>query len=226
MSSGVIARGWGMNCTSATLFPLIVVLLVAFAPEARSAESAFARCPPKQRLTGQISDFRMRNSNPDMEWSYRDNWANHTGPALENLSKGHYTRDVMADLNFTLTWWPNHVHALNALIQYDAGGGKAYEFMPTECYFVDARRLFPDDASVVLGQGKFYWQKERLQDAKESYETALELSGASAEAHYNLGLVYFELKDYAQARQHAESAYALGHPLPGLRNKLKSVGRW
>jgi hypothetical protein len=32
--------------------------------------------------------------------------------------------------------------------------------------------------------------------------------------------------DYAGAREHAERAYELGHPLQGLRNRLRRAGHW
>lgn len=43
---------------------------------------------------------------------------------------------------------------------------------------------------------------------------------------YNLGLLYFDLKDYDNALIQAQKAISLGHPLPGLKNKLQSVKRW
>ena len=46
----------------------------------------------------------------------------------------------------------------------------------------------------------------------------------SAEINYTLGLLYFEAKNYQGARACADRAYALGYPLPGLRNKLKKAG--
>jgi TPR repeat protein len=48
----------------------------------------------------------------------------------------------------------------------------------------------------------------------------------NATAHYNLGLLYFDKKNYSKAKVHAEKAYALNFPLPGLRNRLKKVGKW
>src|ERR1700682_1722293 len=41
-----------------------------------------------------------------------------------------------------------------------------------------------------------------------------------------LGLAYFDLRDYDNALDRARSAYRLGFPLPGLRNKLQEVGKW
>ena len=49
--------------------------------------------------------------------------------------------------------------------------------------------------------------------------------GASAEINYNLGLILLELGDLDGAARHAELAYDLGYPLPGLRAKLQRLGR-
>ena len=50
--------------------------------------------------------------------------------------------------------------------------------------------------------------------------------GKSAEIHYNLGLIYLELGDADRALEQAHAAYALGYPLPGLRNRLQRMGKW
>lgn len=49
--------------------------------------------------------------------------------------------------------------------------------------------------------------------------------GDSAELHYFLGLMYIELNDIDSAVEHAQSAYRLGYPLPGLASKLRKLGR-
>jgi tetratricopeptide (TPR) repeat protein len=50
------------------------------------------------------------------------------------------------------------------------------------------------------------------------------VGGSSAEIHYTLGLVLFDMKQYELAAEHARRAYALGYPLPGLRRKLAAAG--
>ncbi|MET0101179.1 MAG: hypothetical protein ABW078_05545 [Sedimenticola sp.] len=70
-----------------------------------------------------------------------------------------------------------------------------------------------------------------LRDAgqlKESLDILLKgneaTGGDSAELHYFLGLAYLMLDDVKSAKKHADKAYTLGYPLPGLRNKLKKKG--
>jgi tetratricopeptide (TPR) repeat protein len=49
-------------------------------------------------------------------------------------------------------------------------------------------------------------------------------AGQSAELQYFLGLISFDSKEYPKAVEYARKAYALGYPLPGLRNKLQAAG--
>ena len=53
---------------------------------------------------------------------------------------------------------------------------------------------------------------------------ALKLDQGNANIHYNLGLVYLDLKDYPKAREHAQRAYELGFALTGLRKRLEAGG--
>lgn len=48
---------------------------------------------------------------------------------------------------------------------------------------------------------------------------------ASAELHFLLGHIYIEMGDLDLAVEHAEVAYELGYPLPGLASKLRRLGR-
>jgi hypothetical protein len=50
--------------------------------------------------------------------------------------------------------------------------------------------------------------------------------GTSAEVQYNLGLINLELGNTEGARANARTAYALGYPLPGLKNLLRKKGEW
>ena len=45
-------------------------------------------------------------------------------------------------------------------------------------------------------------------------------------SHYDLGLAYLDIRDYASANREAHAAYRLGYPLPGLRLRLERMGRW
>lgn len=75
--------------------------------------------------------------------------------------------------------------------------------------------------------GAYLFREKKFAEAREVLERGIEtVDKPTAEMHYFLGLVLLRQKDYAQAREQAEQAYSLGYPLPGLRNKLRSVGHW
>lgn len=50
-------------------------------------------------------------------------------------------------------------------------------------------------------------------------------AGGSAEIHFLLGHIYIDRGDLDSAAVHAERAYKLGYPLPGLASKLRRLGR-
>jgi tetratricopeptide (TPR) repeat protein len=62
--------------------------------------------------------------------------------------------------------------------------------------------------------------------ARKQLELAREKARDDANLSYNLGLAYFDLKDYALAREYAKRAYELGFPLEGLKKKLQQAGQW
>lgn len=70
-------------------------------------------------------------------------------------------------------------------------------------------------------------QQHRLADARDVLKRADGvMGGKSAEVQYNLGLITLEIGDAESAHANAVTAYSLGYPLPGLKNKLRKVGHW
>ena len=61
-------------------------------------------------------------------------------------------------------------------------------------------------------------------EAMRELEQAAKLLPDNAEVNYNLGLIYFDRKDYQTSQSYAKRAYAGGFPLPGLRRKLAAAG--
>jgi tetratricopeptide (TPR) repeat protein len=84
----------------------------------------------------------------------------------------------------------------------------------------------PRDGMVPLIYGIHLHKVRKLDEALKLYKAAEKLEPRASEVHYNLGLLYVDKKDYRQAVLHAKKAYQLGYPLPGLRNKLISLGVW
>ena len=67
------------------------------------------------------------------------------------------------------------------------------------------------------------WEKKAQEalDVLLRYDQAKETDAADAEAF--ISHAYIELGLFDKAREHADKAYQLGYPLPGLRNKLERL---
>jgi Flp pilus assembly protein TadD len=149
----------------------------------------------------------------------------HLNADVENLRAGQ-SGTIMADLDYTLRAVPNHHRALYAVSRYQLAGGDPEQFRTAECYFDRAMRFKPDDGMVYLIYAVHLEKKGQLEEAEKNYRKAIELMPESAEAHYNIGLHYVAVKNYEKALEHAHTAYRLGYPLPGLREKLRRAGKW
>jgi tetratricopeptide (TPR) repeat protein len=85
----------------------------------------------------------------------------------------------------------------------------------------------PQSADAYVALAYVYSQMNKKTDARDTLvqgNTAVD--GKSSEIHYNLGLIELELGNTESAMAHAKEAYALGHPLPGLRRKLMQAKVW
>lgn len=172
---------------------------------------------------GMKTDYRDRTT-PQLRWSIQDNKQNHLDPARMRIERGEFSRNVLADIDWTLVRYPNHHEALSLLISYSLVADKIYEFQPPECYFNWAREFAPDDVNVLMAQAYYKWRTGRISEAIEVYKNAIEIEPGSGAAFYNLGLVYLEQKDYPNALNCASTAYGLGYPLTALRDKLADAG--
>jgi len=152
----------------------------------------------------------------------------HFHPQFEQLIGS--PAQLEADITYTLRAIPNHYRALLALSRLEQRTGgqlpgfKTDKSETAECYFTRALRFRPDDAKVLMAQGMHLHSRKRYKEALASYQRAEALGISSSQFWYNFGLLMFELKDYDKAAEFGERAYSAGWPLPGLANKLKSVG--
>lgn len=152
----------------------------------------------------------------------------HFKPKMEKLIGTLYY--LSTNFNYTLHAWPNHHRALSALAKLSIREKNAVRLLgmpyPVECYFERAIRWQPKDSTVRSIYGSYLSKVGRANNAIEQLEIAVKLQADNATAHYNLGLLYFDRSNYDKARFHAERAYELDFPLPGLRNKLIKAGKW
>jgi uncharacterized protein (TIGR02996 family) len=149
------------------------------------------------------------------------------------VERHHFQPGLMksgGDLDYTLRSSPNHHAALLAMMKLaesEKTDKPKYTTYSLPCYFNRAIRAAPDDETVRALYAVYLFKKGDRKQALEQLNEAERLSdGTDANVEYNLGLVYFDLKEYGKSLEHAHRAYALGFPLPGLKSKLQRAGKW
>ena len=152
----------------------------------------------------------------------------HFTPEVEALIRGH-SGYLGEDLDYTLRTSPNHHRALLALSRF---GERTKSPQPPhlqwsiDCYFERATRFEPDDIVVHLLFAQYLGKTGRVQEATQRLGRAEELAKDDPLAHYNIGLIYFELKEYDRALVEAHRAIRLGYLRAELPDMLRSVGKW
>lgn len=162
------------------------------------------------------------------------------GPRLVVVENHHFTPDVEAlqkpespilgaNLDFTLRAFPNHHRALNALTRL----GEKMKTQsppglprPLECYFERAVRFRPNDTVVRMMYAIYLHKAQNGAEAVRQLTLADQMAEKDAFTHYNIGLVYLDMKKLDEARDQARKAYSLGIQIPDLRDKLKAAGKW
>jgi len=153
----------------------------------------------------------------------------HFTPDVEALRRST-TATVAGDIDYTLRASPNHHRALMALVNLalrdhteKPNGPRSYT---VDCYFDRAYRFASDDGVVRIIHGIWLYRVGKKKESVIALEEARRYEEDNPNLHYNLGLVYFDLRDMPRALESAQKAYKLGAQLPGLRNKLKAAGVW
>jgi hypothetical protein len=153
----------------------------------------------------------------------------HFTPDVESLKRGASGAYPGHDIDYTLRAYPNHARALASMSRLmerekrEKPTGAKYS---VQCYFERALQFQPDDGAVRGVYGYHLLRQGDRQGAIREMLMAIEFGGGTSSVHYNLGLAYFDLGDFPSSLHHAKRAYALGFPLPGLRDKLRKLGKW
>jgi len=153
---------------------------------------------------------------------------NHFQPQVEALVGG-VSGPIGAELHYMLIYVPNHPRVLLALIRYGEklkwvqAPGLKYSY---ECYFDRAIRFRPDDAIVRMIYATYLNKFSRTSEALSQLAYAAHVANDDGFAHYNVGLIYLDMKRYDLALAEAHKASALGFERPELRDKLKAAGKW
>lgn len=199
----------------------VLAATVPFATVAR-AQSNFSSCGSLDNPYGPF-DYRLQKGKLNIVEQY------HFTPNVESLVSGKSSTHVGGDLDYTLRASPNHHRALMAMMRL---GEKLKTPQPqglsysVECYFERALRFRPDDGIVRMIYATYLFRNNREPEALKQLGLASESAGDNPFTHYNIGLIYLDLKKYDQALAQAHTAYGLGFVQPALREQLKKLGKW
>lgn len=167
----------------------------------------------------------------------------HFPPESENLTgRGAVVKStdpekgLAADFDYTLKAFPNHHRALWSMVRLFLQNRNNYtkeerifqekkRQPPTrpECYLQRAMAFAPEDPVPAYIYAIYLHKAGRLNDSLARYEEVEKRMPRNAEVTYNIGLLYFDLKQYEKAELYAQRAKELGFPLSGLMKKLEVV---
>ena len=216
-----------MRCKfTAAVAPLLMALLIA----ALSGTSTFAQTVGvncgQLRPRGQFGpyDYRTERGQP-LELVE----GGHFLPQIEALISGKREKRAAPDIDYTLRAFPNHHRALMAMVRL---GEKEKTSKPDgsnytiECWFERAVLFRPDDTTVRMLYARYLNKNDQQSKAVAELGHATVLAKENGFTHYNIGLVYFEMKIYDKALASAHRALELGFDRPELRDLLKEAGQW
>ena len=154
---------------------------------------------------------------------------NHFTAEVGALIRGTTGTRPSGDIDYTLRAFPNHHRALMAMMRLGERektpqpSGSRYSI---DCWFERAIRYRPDDAVVRMIYSTYLNSKARIPEANTQLEIATGYAKDNGFTHYNIGLHYFDLKNYDMALTQAHKAIALGLTSTELRDQLRAVSRW
>lgn len=196
--------------------------LMAAAPAV--AQTAGASCGPLY-AEGQYGPFDYRTDRDKLPIVL----GAHFTPEVEALIRGKTSARPGTDIDYTLRAIPNNHRALMAMMRL---GEKEKTPQPVgsrysvQCWFERAITFRPDDAVVRMIYSTYLNKQGRLPEANAQLELATVHAKDNAFTHYNIGLHYFDLKNYDKALAQAHQAIALGFGQTELPEQLKRVGKW
>lgn len=209
----------GLPCFGRRSRGLLGAVMLALCPPAFAGE---ADCGP---LTNHYGPFDYNTATRE-ERSMVDRV--HFTPRVEQLKRGN-TGTLGQDISYTLGVFPNHARALLAISNLalrEKTTRPKDSAHSIDCWFDRAFRFRPEEANPRMIYGVYLLKLGRTKDAVDNLQKAAELAGDNANLNYNLGLAYFDLRDFDKALAYAHRAYSMGFQLPGLKNKLQRAGKW
>jgi len=150
-------------------------------------------------------------------------------PQVEAGIRGATSPAPGVDIDYTLRAFPNHHRALLAMVKL---AEKQHTAQPTgsrytiDCWFDRALRFQPDDTTVRMLFASHLHKTQRTPEALAHLEKAVEQAQDNPFTHYNIGLVYADLKVYDKALTQAHRALELGFARSDLQEILQKAGQW
>ena len=153
----------------------------------------------------------------------------HFTDVVEALIRGSSATRPGQDIDYTLRAIPNHHRALIAMMRLgakentDQPSGSRYS---VDCWFERAALFRPDDSIVRMIYSTYLNSKSRVPEATRQLDMVAAVAHDNPLTHFNLGLHYFDLKQYEKALAQDHAAAALGWQRTELREQLRAVGKW
>ncbi len=200
----------------------ISVLISSLGAMPALAQSGSEACGPLKNAYGPF-DYRTDRAKLPIVLDH------HFTPEVEALIRGKTVLPPGPDIDYTLRAIPNNHRALMAMMRL---GEKEKTPQPrgsrysVECWFERAVLFRPDDSIVRMIYSSYLNSKGRNQEATNQLEIATTYAKDNAFTHYNIGLHYFDQKNYNKALAQAHKAIELGFPNTTLREQLQSIGKW
>ena len=175
---------------------------------------------------GQVGnrDYYNPGTSTDEKAIFENVHSYHLQPGLDGLKHGNW-KAAHDNFEFILRYFPNSPQALNGISELCVNKWKSPQ-CDADSWFDKAIERNSSIATTWVIYGIHLERKKLPREAVEKFEHALELNPDDINAHYNLGLAYFDLKEYDKSNRQAQASYALGAQFPGLREKLIRVGAW
>lgn len=175
---------------------------------------------PLSVVTASAYDFYARNW---PEGLHKRVHQYHLEEGHKHVDSGSY-QSALNDAEFILSRFPNDPEGLQLIMRIALDGDPDdTAAMP---YFETALNRYPQHGETWLLYGIYLHRLGRLKEAVEAYNSAIDREARLAESYYNLGLALLDLGRLKRANEAAQRAYGLGHPLPGLRKRLRAKNAW
>lgn len=214
---------------------LLVVLMASVTSLSADAQVVPGGCGSLQNAFGPF-DYR-----PE-KYVYETTYGSHAA-RVSIVERAHYTIETEmlvprktglvvptgADLSYTLRAFPNHHRALLTLIalgEKEKTDHPLQSIYTIDCWFKRAVAWAPDDNVVRLIYATYLFKSNRAPEAEEHLSQADRNSADKPFTQHNIGMIYFDQKNYDKALEHAQRAYALGFGIPTLKERLIAAGKW